>query len=160
LTVVDVGDADQIGRDIASFAKIANGGLIVTANQFGATHPHVIVAAAERHKLPAVYSQPCYIAAGGLICYGSAGWCASISRDQRLMIMPSGDRSPVVVLDHDLHESVDASPISRPRDHIPTRFQIEPQSETNREARPNPEQPPIAQRFSALARLVSYRTAA
>jgi putative ABC transport system substrate-binding protein len=57
-------------RDVASFAKVANGGLIVTANQFGATHPDVIVAAAERHKLPAVYSQPYYVAAGGLICYG------------------------------------------------------------------------------------------
>ena len=70
LTVIDVRDADQIGRDVASFAQVANGGLIVTANQFGAVHPDVIVAAAERHKLPAVYSQPYYIAAGGLICYG------------------------------------------------------------------------------------------
>ena len=70
LTVIDVGDADQIGRDVASFAQVANGGLIVTANQFGAVHPDVIVAAAERHKLPAVYSQPYYIAVGGLICYG------------------------------------------------------------------------------------------
>jgi putative ABC transport system substrate-binding protein len=70
LTVIDVGDADQIGRDVASFAKVPNGGLIVTATQFGATHPHVIVAAAERNKLPAVYSQPYYVAAGGLICYG------------------------------------------------------------------------------------------
>jgi putative tryptophan/tyrosine transport system substrate-binding protein len=65
LTVIDVGDVDQIGRDVASFAKAANGGLIVTATQFGATHPHVIVAAAERNKLPAVYSQPYYVAAGG-----------------------------------------------------------------------------------------------
>jgi putative tryptophan/tyrosine transport system substrate-binding protein len=70
LSVIDVRDADQIGRDVASFAKVANGGLIVTANQFGAIHPDVIVAAAERHKLPAVYSQPYYVTAGGLVCYG------------------------------------------------------------------------------------------
>ena len=70
LSVIDLRDADQIGRDVASFAKGANGGLIVTANQFGATHPDVIVAAAERHKLPAVYSQPYYVAAGGLVSYG------------------------------------------------------------------------------------------
>jgi putative ABC transport system substrate-binding protein len=36
LSVIDLRDADQIGRDVASFAKVANGGLIVTANQFGA----------------------------------------------------------------------------------------------------------------------------
>jgi putative ABC transport system substrate-binding protein len=70
LSVIDVRDADQIGRDIASFAKVANGGLIVTANQFGAIHPDVIVAAAERHELPAVYSQPYCVTAGGLVCYG------------------------------------------------------------------------------------------
>jgi putative tryptophan/tyrosine transport system substrate-binding protein len=70
LTVIDVHDADQIGRDVATFAKVANGGLIVTANQFGANHIDVIVAAAERHKLPAVYSQPYYVSAGGLISYG------------------------------------------------------------------------------------------
>jgi putative ABC transport system substrate-binding protein len=70
LTVIDVRDADQIARDVASFARVPNGGLIVTANQFGATHTDVIVAAAGRSKLPAVYAQPYYVAAGGLICYG------------------------------------------------------------------------------------------
>jgi putative tryptophan/tyrosine transport system substrate-binding protein len=70
LTAVDVRDADQVVRDVASFAKVENGGLIVTANQFGANHTDIIVAAAERYKLPAVYSQPYYVAAGGLISYG------------------------------------------------------------------------------------------
>ena len=70
LTAIDVRDADQIERDVASFAQAPNGGLIVTATQFGANHPDVIVAAAGRHKLPAVYSQPYYVTSGGLICYG------------------------------------------------------------------------------------------
>jgi putative ABC transport system substrate-binding protein len=70
LTAIDLRDADQIARDVASFAQVPNGGLIVTANLFGAIHPDVIVAAAERHKLPAVYSQSYYVAAGGLISYG------------------------------------------------------------------------------------------
>jgi putative tryptophan/tyrosine transport system substrate-binding protein len=70
LTAIDVRDADRIKRDVALFAQVANGGLIVTANQFGANHTDVIVAAAERHKLPAVYSQPYYVTAGGLISYG------------------------------------------------------------------------------------------
>jgi putative ABC transport system substrate-binding protein len=70
LTAIDIRDADQIERDVALFAQVANGGLIVTANQFGANHPDVIVAAAERHKLPAVYAQPYYVTAGGLASYG------------------------------------------------------------------------------------------
>jgi putative tryptophan/tyrosine transport system substrate-binding protein len=70
LTVIDIKGADQIGRDIASFAHVANGGLIMTANPFGSNHPDVMVAAAARHKLPAVYSEPYYVKAGGLIAYG------------------------------------------------------------------------------------------
>ncbi len=70
LTAIDLRDADQIERDVASFAQVGNGGLIVTANQFGANHPEVIVAAADRHKLPAVYAQPYYVRAGGLTSYG------------------------------------------------------------------------------------------
>jgi len=70
LAAIDLRDADQIERDVSLFAQVANGGLIVTANQFGANHPDVIVATAERHKLPAVYGQPYYVTAGGLISYG------------------------------------------------------------------------------------------
>ena len=57
--------------------------------------------------------------------------------------MPSRDRSPAVVLDHDLHEFIDPSPIIETffLAIIPTRYQIEPLSQTNREARPNPEAP-------------------
>jgi putative tryptophan/tyrosine transport system substrate-binding protein len=36
LTAIDLRDADQIERDVASFAQVGNGGLIVTASQFGA----------------------------------------------------------------------------------------------------------------------------
>ena len=70
LTAINVRDADQIERDVASFGRTPNGGLIVTATEFGATHPDVIIAAAERHKLSAVYAQPFYATAGGLISYG------------------------------------------------------------------------------------------
>jgi putative ABC transport system substrate-binding protein len=70
LTAIDLRDADQIERDVALFAQVPNGGLVVTANPFGANHPEVIVAAAERHKLPAVYALPYYVTAGGLVSYG------------------------------------------------------------------------------------------
>jgi len=50
------------------------------------------------------------------------------------MTMSSRDRSPVVVLDHDLHEYIDASPIIETfsLSIIPTRYKIEPRSQTNR----------------------------
>jgi len=71
LSVIDLSSADEIDRAIASFADGPNGGLIVTASQFGANHPDVIAASAARHKLPAVYAFRYFADAGGLISYGS-----------------------------------------------------------------------------------------
>jgi putative tryptophan/tyrosine transport system substrate-binding protein len=70
LTAIDLRDADEIERAVASFASGLNGGLIVTASWFGANHPDVIVASAARHKVPAVYPHRYFVTAGGLICYG------------------------------------------------------------------------------------------
>jgi putative tryptophan/tyrosine transport system substrate-binding protein len=71
LSVIDLGSPDEMDRAIASFADGPNGGLIVTASQFGASHPDVIAASAARHKLPAVYAFRYFADAGGLISYGS-----------------------------------------------------------------------------------------
>jgi putative ABC transport system substrate-binding protein len=59
-----------IERAIAAFARSPNGGLIVTgAAPFGARRD-LIVKLAGRHKLPAVYFDRAFVAAGGLISYG------------------------------------------------------------------------------------------
>ena len=55
---------------MAAFARNPNGGLIVTASALAAVHRELIIALAARHKLPAVYYQRNYAAAGGLISYG------------------------------------------------------------------------------------------
>jgi len=67
---VEVGDAGEIERAIATFARSSNGGLIVTSNGFPELHRDLIITLAARHKLPAVYYERFFVAAGGLISYG------------------------------------------------------------------------------------------
>jgi ABC-type uncharacterized transport system substrate-binding protein len=70
VTPVNVHDAAEIERDIAEFARMSNGGLIVT----GATRVNInrdlIIALAARHRLPAVYSDRALVVRGGLMSYG------------------------------------------------------------------------------------------
>jgi putative ABC transport system substrate-binding protein len=68
---IDVRDAGETERAVADFAHSSNGGLIVTASALAAVHRDLIVAVAARHKLPAVYYERNFVAAGGLISYGS-----------------------------------------------------------------------------------------
>jgi putative tryptophan/tyrosine transport system substrate-binding protein len=67
---IDLREPNQIERAIASFAQSPNGGLIVTASPVGGTNISLIIATAARYKLPAVYIQRAFVAAGGLISYG------------------------------------------------------------------------------------------
>ena len=64
-------DAGEIAPALATFARLGNSGLIVTASPLSLVHRELIVALAARHKLPAVYWEPFFVAAGGLISYGS-----------------------------------------------------------------------------------------
>jgi putative tryptophan/tyrosine transport system substrate-binding protein len=70
LRPVGVRDAGEIERAVTDFASSANGGLIVTASQLATIHRDLIVGLAARHRLPAVYSDPYFVTAGGLISYG------------------------------------------------------------------------------------------
>jgi ABC-type uncharacterized transport system substrate-binding protein len=70
LRPVDTRDAGEIERSIASFARAANGGLIVTPSASVSAHHDLIVILAARYKLPAVYSSRPMVIGGGLICYG------------------------------------------------------------------------------------------
>jgi putative ABC transport system substrate-binding protein len=57
-------------RAIARFAKAPDGGLILTASLFSVVHRDLIISLADRHKLPAVYLERFFVAAGGLLSYG------------------------------------------------------------------------------------------
>jgi putative ABC transport system substrate-binding protein len=70
LSPIDVRDAPEIERAVGAFAGIPNGGLVVTGSPSSTIHRDLIIALAARHKLPAVYWERFYVAAGGLISYG------------------------------------------------------------------------------------------
>jgi putative tryptophan/tyrosine transport system substrate-binding protein len=67
---IDLRESAGIEPAIADFAQSPNGGLIVTANAIAPVHSNLIIAAAARYKLPAVYVQRPFVAAGGLMSYG------------------------------------------------------------------------------------------
>src|SRR3954454_3159017 len=67
---VNVRDAGEIERDIAAFARSANGGLIVTSSPEASHHRDLIVTLAARYRLPAIYASRYFVTDGGLISYG------------------------------------------------------------------------------------------
>ena len=67
---INLRDAPEIERAITAFARVPNGGLIVTSSALSALHRELIIALAARHKLPAVYPRRYYVTSGGLSSYG------------------------------------------------------------------------------------------
>ena len=67
---IDLREPDQIERAIATFAQSPNGGIILAASGIGASNVNLIITAAARYKLPAVYITRPFVVAGGLISYG------------------------------------------------------------------------------------------
>jgi putative ABC transport system substrate-binding protein len=67
---VNVRDATEIERSLMSFARFSNGGLIITAGGLPYIHLSLIVKLAAQHRLPAVYFERAFVAAGGLMSYG------------------------------------------------------------------------------------------
>ena len=68
---VNLRDAGEIERAITAFARLPNGGLVVTGSALFVVHHDLIVTLAARHKLPAVYYERFFVAGGGLISYGA-----------------------------------------------------------------------------------------
>jgi putative tryptophan/tyrosine transport system substrate-binding protein len=71
LRPVDVSDASEIERGLATFAGSPNGGLILTGTPLAIVHRDLIIALAARHRLPAVYYERYFATAGGLVSYGT-----------------------------------------------------------------------------------------
>ena len=97
LTPIGLGDAGQIERSVAAFARSPNGGLIVTASTSAVIHRELITTLASRYKLPAVYYRRYFVSTGGLISYGpdfldqfrsAAGYVDRILKGEKPADMP------------------------------------------------------------------------
>ena len=67
---INVRSAGDMERGVAAVARSANGGLIVSATGWSVRHRDLIITRAGQHKLPTVYYDRYFVAAGGLISYG------------------------------------------------------------------------------------------
>ena len=70
VTAIDLREGGEIESAVAAFARSPNGGLIMPGSAAGRRYRDLIISLAARHKLPAVYSERHFAAAGGLITYG------------------------------------------------------------------------------------------
>jgi ABC-type uncharacterized transport system substrate-binding protein len=68
---VNVRDSSEIERAVETLGPSAHGGLIVATGGSAIVHRDLIVTLAARHKLPAIYFERLFVAAGGLISYGA-----------------------------------------------------------------------------------------
>ncbi|MFL6306592.1 MAG: ABC transporter substrate-binding protein [Candidatus Sulfotelmatobacter sp.] len=66
-----VADELEVERTLRALAAGGNAGLIVNSDGFTSRHRTTIIAAAVRHRLPAIYPFLYFAADGGLIAYGT-----------------------------------------------------------------------------------------
>ena len=71
VTPVNVRDAGEIERALDVFARSPGGGLIVPGSGLATHYYELIIAAAARHRLPAIYPIGFFVSRGGLISYGT-----------------------------------------------------------------------------------------
>jgi ABC-type uncharacterized transport system substrate-binding protein len=67
---VNMRDAGEIEQSVATFARSPDGGLIPSPSAAAVRYRDLILMLAVRHKLPAIYWDRFFVAAGGLLSYG------------------------------------------------------------------------------------------
>ena len=70
VSAINVRDAGEIERGIATFARQPNGGLVTLGSPVMLAHHDLIVTLAARHRLPAIYTTRYFVTSGGLMSYG------------------------------------------------------------------------------------------
>jgi putative ABC transport system substrate-binding protein len=97
LRPIDVRNAREIEQAVAAFASSSNGGLVVPASPQATDHRDLIITLAARYKLPAIYFERSFVAAGGLMSYGpnfgdearrAAGYVDRILKGEKLADLP------------------------------------------------------------------------
>jgi putative ABC transport system substrate-binding protein len=90
-------DRPGLEHALATFAHTSNGGLIVTGSNLAQLHRDLIVTLAAQHKLPTIYYERSFVAAGGLMSYGpdfvdqyrqAAGYVDRILKGERAADLP------------------------------------------------------------------------
>jgi len=69
-TIAPVHDAGDIERAIGEFVREPNGGLVVLPDATTVVNRDLIVALADRHRVPAIYAFRIIVTEGGLMSYG------------------------------------------------------------------------------------------
>jgi len=71
LVPAHVDTSADIERSIEAFARVPDGGLVLPPDSTTIAHRDLVIALAARHRLPAVYPIQLFVAAGGLMSYGT-----------------------------------------------------------------------------------------
>jgi putative tryptophan/tyrosine transport system substrate-binding protein len=66
-----IANVADIGRVIETFARVPDSGLLVLPDGTSIQHRDLIIALAASHRLPTVYAYRFFVAAGGLMSYGT-----------------------------------------------------------------------------------------
>jgi putative ABC transport system substrate-binding protein len=97
ITHVNLRDGAEIEQKITAFAGSSNVGLILAASGLAYIHRDLIIKLAAEHRLPAIYFDREFVAAGGLIAYGpdlvvqfrrAAGYVDRILKGEKPADMP------------------------------------------------------------------------
>jgi putative ABC transport system substrate-binding protein len=70
LSATPVRDEAEIEAAVSRFAREPGGGLIAAPDPFITTYRTLVLALAERHRLPVIYAAHLFVREGGLISYG------------------------------------------------------------------------------------------
>jgi ABC-type uncharacterized transport system substrate-binding protein len=90
-------DAAEIERTVAAFARVSNGGLIVTPGTPAQLHRVLIITLAAKYKLPAVYFDRLFVVDGDVVSYApdridmyrqAAGYVDRILKGEKPADMP------------------------------------------------------------------------
>lgn len=97
ITQVNLRDTAEIEHAITTFAGSPNSGLIITASGLAYIHRDRIIKLAAERRLPAIYFDRAFVAAGGLVSYGpdlidqfrrAAGYVDRILKGEKPADMP------------------------------------------------------------------------
>jgi ABC-type uncharacterized transport system substrate-binding protein len=94
---VNMRNAGEIEQSVETFARSPSGGLIPMSSATAVRHRELILTLAARHRLPAIYWERFFVAAGGLMSYGpdlveqfkqAAGYVDRILRGEKPADLP------------------------------------------------------------------------